>query len=100
MILWRRWTLVGALWGLVSLAAYMAVKNGSYAQGIPSIVILLLALPTAVIMATLLTLLAPVFVPLASLMGAAFLLVPVAVRAALGGLTGYLLSVYREGKKQ
>lgn len=99
MILWRKWTLVGGLWGLVSLAAYIAVKSGSSLMGIPSLAIMVLALPTAIILATLLTILAPVFVPLASFMGAAFLLVPVALRAALGGLTGYLVGLYRRGKR-
>jgi hypothetical protein len=99
MSLWRRWTLVGALWGLVSLLAFIAVKSSGSLIGIPKLIILVLALPTAIILATLLTFLAPIFVPLASLMGAAFLLIPVAIRAVFGGLTGYLVSLYRERNK-
>lgn len=96
MSLWRRWTLFGALWGIVSLAAFLAAESSGSLMGIPKLVILVLALPTAIILGTLLTLLAPIFVPLASFMGAAFLLVPVALRAAIGGFTGYLVSIYRE----
>ena len=100
MSLWRRWTLVGALWGLISLLAFIAVKSSGSALGIPKLVVLVLALPTAIILVTLFTFLAPIFVPLASFMGATFLLIPVAIRAALGGLTGYLVSIYRERNKK
>lgn len=100
MSLWGRWTLVGAIWGLVSLLAFIAVSGSGTASGIPKLIILALALPTAIILATLFTFLAPVFAPLASFMGAAVLLIPVAVRAALGGLTGYLVGLYIERNKE
>lgn len=98
MSLWRRWTLIGGLWGMVSLAAFLMAKGGYIPAGFPGFVVFFLALPTAVILAALLTLLAPIFVPLAFLFGGFFLLIPVGIRAVLSSIAGYLIGRYRRKK--
>lgn len=74
MNIWQRWTLIGALWGVISLIAFLVVRSSSTALGMPHIIILVLALPTAMVLLTFYTFLAPIFVPIASLLGAFVLL--------------------------
>lgn len=99
MSLWRRWTLIGFLWGVVSLLAFLVAKSSGTVLGIPHIIILILALPTAIILVTFYTFFAPLFAPIVSLLGVFVLFVPVVVRAVLGGITGYFLARFRRGKK-
>jgi hypothetical protein len=99
MNLWQRWTLIGTLWGLVSLLAFLIAKSSGTVLGIPHIIILVIALPTAIVLVTFYTFFAPLFAPLVSLLGAFVLLIPIVVRAVLGGVTGYLFTRYRRAKK-
>lgn len=99
MNLWQRWTLIGALWGIVSLLAFLIAGSSGTVLGIPRIIILILALPTAIVLLTFYTFLAPIFAPIASLLGAFVLLIPVAVRAVLSGVAGYLVTRYRRWRK-
>lgn len=99
MNLWRKWTLIGALWGIISLLAFLIAKSSGTVLGIPNIIILVIALPTAIILVTFYTFLAPIFAPIASLLGAFVLLIPVVVRAAFGGITGYLVMRYKKWKR-
>ncbi len=98
MNLWRRWTLIGALWGIISIIAFLIAKSSGTVLGIPPVIILVLAFPTALILITFYTFIAPIFAPIASFLGAFVLLIPIAVRAALGGITGYLVTRYKKRK--
>lgn len=96
---WKKWTLIGTLWGIISLLAFLIAGSSGTVLGIPPIIILILALPTAIVILTFYTFLAPIFAPIASSLGAFVLLIPVGVRALLGGITGYLVSRYRRWTK-
>lgn len=99
MNLWQRWTLIGALWGIISLLAFLIAGSNDTVLGIPRIIILTLALPTAIALLTFYTFLAPIFAPIASLLGVFVLFIPVAVRAVLSGVAGYLVTRYRRWKR-